>query len=110
MPAGTYRLIADGIITQSVDVTFELIWRVPGAPDVVLATWQQHFDPLGGGNFDAQPYEVTADAQAIDWVEGRGDQLVFRYSGTNSLTEMSYVPNGDGPLHNGRFPNITLPQ
>ena len=38
-----------------------------------------------------------------------GDQLVFRYSGTNSASTMSYVPNGDGPLHNGRFPNITLP-
>jgi len=109
VPAGTYKLIADGIITNSVDVTFELIWRRTGVADVALATWQQHFDPLGGGNFDAQPYEVTADAVAIDFQEGMGDQLVFRYSGQNSASTMAYVPNGDGPLHNGRFPNITLP-
>ena len=109
MPAGTYRLIADGIITNSVDVTFELIWRRTGVADTVLAMWQQHFDPIGGGNFDAQPYEVTADAIAIDFVEGMGDQLVFRYTGTNSASTMSYVPNGDGPLHAGRFPTITLP-
>jgi hypothetical protein len=107
--AGSYRLIADGIITSSVDVTFELIWRRPGRADVALATFQHHFDPLGGGNFDAQPFEATAAAPAIDYVAGAGDQLVFRYSGANSVSTMAYIPNGDGPTHNGRFPNITLP-
>ena len=110
VPAGEYRLIADGIITNPVDVTFELIWRVPGGPDVVLGTWMQHFDPLGGGNFDATPYEVTATAPAIDFEEGRGDQLIFRYTGINSVSPMSYVPNGDGPTHNGRYPHIVLPR
>jgi hypothetical protein len=109
VPAGTWKLVGDGIITNSVDVTFELLWRRPGVADVVIATWQHHFDPIGGGNFDAQPFDAMADGPAIDWEEGRGDQLVFRYTGANSLTDMSYVPNGDGPLHNGRYPNITLP-
>ena len=108
VPAGTYKLIADGIITASVDVTFELIWRRPGGTDTVLAMFQHHFDPLGGGNFDAQPFEVTAAAPAIDWLEG--DQFVFRYTGANSVSTMAYIPNGDGPSHNGRYPNITLPQ
>lgn len=108
VPAGTYKLIADGIITASVDVTFELIWRRAGVADTVLATFQHHFDPLGGGNFDAQPFEATAEAPAIEWVEG--DLFVFRYTGTNSASTMSYIPNGDGPNYNGRYPNITLPQ
>jgi hypothetical protein len=110
VPAGEYRLIADGIITNSVDVTFELIWRVPGVPDVVLATWMQHFDPLGLPTFPATPYEVTATAQAIDFEEGRGDQLIFRYTGINSASPMAYVPNGDGPEHEGRYPHIVLPR
>ena len=110
VPAGEYRLIADGIITSSVDATFELIWRAPGMADVVLATWVQHFDPLGGGNFDATPYEVTATAPAIDFVDGRGDQLIWRYTGENSLSPMAYVPNGDGPEHAGRYPQIHLPR
>jgi hypothetical protein len=109
IPAGTYKLVADGIITNPVDVTFELIWRRTGLPDVILATFNQHFEPNGGGNFDAVPYEATAQAQAVEYVEGDGGQLIFRYTGTNSISTMSYVPNGDGPTHNGRFPNITLP-
>lgn len=60
-------------------------------------------------NFDAQPFEVTADAPAVDFAEGMGDQLVFRYAGANSASSMAYIPNGDGPSTNGRFPNITLP-
>jgi hypothetical protein len=38
-----------------------------------------------------------------------GDQLVFRYTGTNSASTMAYIPNGDGPSANGRFPYILLP-
>lgn len=109
VPAGEYRLVADGIITSPVDVTFELIWRVPGAADVVLATWNQHFDPLPVG-FDAVPYETTATATAIDFEDGRGDQLIFRYTGNNSPSPMAYVPNGDGPTHMGRYPHIVLPR
>jgi len=109
VPAGTYALVADGIITASVDVTFELIWRRTGVADQTLATYSHHFDPLGGGNFDAVPFEASMAAPAIDYVAGMGDQLVFRYTGTNSASTMAYIPNGDGPTHNGRFPNITLP-
>jgi hypothetical protein len=109
VPAGTYTLVGDGIITGSVDVTWEIIWRRPGAPptDTVLATWNQHFDPRGGGDFRAQAFEQSASAQAIDFVAG--DQLVLRYNGMNGPFPMSYVPNGDGALAEGRIPNITLP-
>lgn len=107
--AGTYTLVADGIITNPVDVTFELIWRRPGSADTVLATFQQHFDPRGGGNFDAIPFEASADGPAIDYVEGMGDQFIFRYTGTNSVSSMSYIPNGDGARLNGRIPHVTLP-
>ncbi|MBE7448434.1 MAG: hypothetical protein HS111_05980 [Kofleriaceae bacterium] len=90
-----------------VDVRFEILWRRAGAgEDVTIAMWDHHFEPLPQG-FDAQAYEVTAQGQAID--QEPGDQLVFRYTGTNSTQPMAYVPNGDGALANGRIPYIVLP-
>ena len=111
VPAGEYRLIADGIITAPVDVTFEILWRRPSRtpPDIILMTFQQHFEPRGGGNFDAIPYEVTGQGAAIDFEPGMSDELILRYTGMNSVSPMGYVPNGDGDEANGRIPNLSLP-
>ena len=105
MPAGTYHFVLDCIVTAKVDVTFELVWR-HGSADTVLSTWSQHFDPLASG-YDAQPYEVDQKAPAI--ASGDGDQLVFRYSATNTSKAEAWIPNGDGKIQHGRIPNITLP-
>lgn len=91
-----------------VDVQFDVIHRRPGADDVYLATWNQHFEPLGEGNFDAQAYEVTAEIDAVD--HEPGDQLIFKYTGTGTDTPMAYIPNGDGLRANGRIPYIDLPR
>jgi hypothetical protein len=107
VPAGTYRVICDAIIIRSVDVTFTLIHR-RGGTDTELATWMHHFDPLPGGIYDAQPYEIDQDAPAIDFQDG--DEFVFRYAGANTMSSMAFIPNGDGALAKGRIPNITLPQ
>ena len=107
VPAGAYRVICDAIIIHSVDVRFELIHRRGGA-DVQLATWIQHFEPIGGGAFTAQAYELDVEAPAIDFL--RGDELVFRYAGAGSTAIMAFVPNGDGHITGGRIPNITLPR
>jgi FtsP/CotA-like multicopper oxidase with cupredoxin domain len=106
VPAGTYTVVCDAVIIRAVDVTFDLVWR-RGAIDTTLATWTQHFEPLAGGAFDAQAYEVAQDAPAIDWQDG--DQLVFRFTGANTTSAQAFIPNGDGALANGRIPNITLP-
>ena len=107
MAAGTYHVNCDAIIIRAVDVTFDLIWR-RGDTDTVLATWMQHWEPLAGGSFKAQPYEIDVEGQAIDFEPG--DELVFRYSGSNTTTSMAFIPNGDGVLAEGRIPNITLPR
>ena len=107
VPAGTYHLVLDAVIITSCDVTFDLIWR-RGGTDMELATWTAHYDPRGGGNFDAQALEYDEDAPAIDFVNG--DQLVFRYSANAASQLDAYVPNGDGVNSHGRIPNITLPQ
>ena len=106
VPSGTYHIVLDSIIIRSVDATYELIHR-RGATDTQLATWAQHWEPLPGGVYTAQAYEIDIDAPAIDCKEG--DQLVFRYKGDNTTLGMAYIPNGDGHLTNGRIPNITLP-
>ena len=108
IPAGTYKVICDAIIIRPVDVTFDLVWRNAGG-DVTLATWMEHFEPLGGGMFSAQTYELDVPVSvAVDAAEG--DQLVFRYRGMNSTAMMAFIPNGDGRVSGGRIPNITLPR
>ena len=89
------------------DVHFEMILRRAGQADVDIATWDHHFDPLGGGNFDAVAYEEDADGIAVD--QQAGDQLVFKYTGKSATRAMAYVPDGDGGEKNGRNPSITLP-
>ena len=106
VPAGTYHVECDAIITASVDVTFTLIWR-RGSTDTTLAQWTQHWVPLSGGRYDAQPYEVDMPAPAIQFQ--RGDQLVFRYAGDNTTGAEAFIPNGDGAFAHGRIPAITLP-
>jgi hypothetical protein len=100
--------VCDGVIIDPVDTTFELIWRTAGGADTVLATWTEHFDPIGGGVFDAQPCQLSAEAIAIDFAPG--DQLVYRYTGEGTALNMAYIPAGDGELVNGRIPYIDLPQ
>lgn len=106
LPAGDWVFVGDGIITQPVDVTFEIFVR--GADDGVtnIATFTHHFDPLPSG-FSAQPFDATMAAPAI--TVQPGDQLVFRYSGANTTVPMAYIPNGDGFRANGRIPFIDLP-
>ncbi|HEX2688055.1 MAG TPA: hypothetical protein VHN14_15610 [Kofleriaceae bacterium] len=107
VPAGTYHVTCDGIIIGPVDVTFTLSWR-RGPTDTSLAQWTTHWDPLPGGGYDAQAYEVDMAAPAIDWKAG--DQLVFRYAAANTATPEAFIPNGDGRLAHGRIPSIALPQ
>ena len=106
VPAGTYHFVLDCIVVAPVDVKFELAVR-HGTDSLVLATWSKHFDPLSTG-YDAQPYEVNKEAPAIEAVAG--DELVFRYTATNTKSAEAWIPNGDGKLANGRVPSITLPR
>ena len=107
VPAGNYHVIYDGIIIRTVDVQFDLVWR-RGATDTLLGTWMEHFEPLPGGVFDAQPFERDVAAPAIDFK--KGDQFIFRYTGVSSTSMQAYIPNGDGRITDGRIPNITLPK
>lgn len=107
VPAGTYHVECDAVITASIDVTFALIWR-RGTTDMTLAQWMKHWDPLVG-SFNAQAYEVDMAALAIDYQAG--DQLVFRYAGNGppNVLANAFIPNGDGRNSHGRIPAITLP-
>lgn len=109
VPAGTYKLVCDGIIIREIDVTFDLVWRhANNTPDTLLATAMQHFEPLPAGAFTARACDIDLDAPAIDFAAG--DQFIFRYTGANTTSNNGYIPNGDGALTEGRIPNITLPR
>lgn len=105
--AGEWHLVADGIVSESVDVRFELFVRRADTTEIPLAEWSTHFDRRPDGTFAAQPYEARADGPAVDVLDG--DQLIFRYTGTNSQFPMAYQPNGDGFRANGRIPFVDLP-
>ena len=108
VPAGTYHVICDAVVTASVDVNFALIWRGAGV-DTTLAAWSKHWEP-GATVHQAQAYEVDMAAPAIDFRPG--DRLVFRYTGagTTGISSEPFIPNGDGAGANGRIPSITLPR
>ena len=106
MPAGTWRLVMDSIIIEPLDAQFQILWRRDGRDDVVVAAWAHHFEPIGDGDYTPQPYEDTAEAEALDVEDG--DLLILKYSASGSDLPMAYVPNGDGAP--GRIPFIDLPQ
>jgi hypothetical protein len=105
VPAGTYHVVCDAVITDPVDVTLTLIWR-RGTTDTTLAQQMQHWEPLPTG-FRAQPNDLEMAAPAIDWKPG--DQLVFRYEGQSMKLREAFIPTGEGASVNGRKPTITLP-
>jgi hypothetical protein len=106
IPAGSWHVVMDSVILKSVDVKFELIYRTSDG-DQPIATWSNHFDPKPGVDFTAEAYELDIDGAATGFT--KGDQLIFRYSGSNSTAMSAYVPNGDGVKTKGRIPNFTLP-
>lgn len=106
VPAGTWHVVADGIVIQPVDVRFDLLRR-RGADDAVLASWTHHFEPKGGGDFSATAYEVDQAAPRLDYAPG--DALVFRFTGTGATAASAYIPNGDGARTQGRIPRLELP-
>lgn len=99
----------DSIIINACDATFDLLWRhADGTPDTVLTTFTQHFEPIGDGVYEAQPFEFDKPCDAID--AEAGDELVFRYTAAADAPAASYEPAGDGTFVNGRIPNISLPK
>lgn len=103
--AGTWTLVADGVIGEPVDVTFEVIHRVGGTENVVF-TLEQHFEPRVDEPGMATAYEETAEAERVESQEG--DELVFRFTG-ESENDMAYIPNGEGTMNGGRIPYLDLP-
>jgi hypothetical protein len=104
--AGSWNFVLDGICLESVDVTFELLLRA-GDDDTQLAAFSQHFDPIGGGAYQAQAFEHTEELARVDAADG--ERLVLRYSGEGSDLVMAWIPNGDGETTGGRIPYLDLP-
>jgi hypothetical protein len=102
--SGTWTLVADGLVSGPVTVTFDILVRRNGQ-DVMLAEWTKQLDKLPGG-YTAQPIDLTAPSNGYD--AKAGDLLIFRYRGEGG-TMMAYSPNGDGERTNGRIPFLVLP-
>jgi hypothetical protein len=95
-------------VLDSVDVTYDVLWRST-AGDVKVAEITHHFvSPSGSAQFDAVPFD--GDVAGIVAAARPGDQLVLRISaaGTNTQSVL-FIPNGDGANAHGRIPSLTLP-
>lgn len=95
-----------------VDVEYDIIWRVgegDNATDTVLASTTHTFTaPLPPANVrDAVAFETDLTGIAANATPG--DQLVLRFLVTAGPQGANFTPNGDGPMANGRYPNLTLP-
>lgn len=88
---------------------YEILWRVTGRPDTVLASTMHTFNerPAGPNQQDAIPFEADLDAPAAP--ARPGDKLVLRFSVPTGDPDGNFTPNGDGPFAKGRYPNLTLP-
>jgi hypothetical protein len=106
IPAGTWTLVADCFVLQSVDMRFEIFQRKAAGGDVPIVMWDHHFEPAA--TLSLQTYEVTGDGPQVD--ASTGDQLILRYTGTNSTQATAWFPNGEGAVLGGRIPYIDLPQ
>jgi hypothetical protein len=106
--AGTWQIVGDGIIIDSCDVTFAVLWRTT-AGDTPVATFTHHFDPAASIS-DAVLYDGTAAGIAV--TPAAGDQLVLHITAANPAagTGSLYGLNGDGAADGGRKPFLTLPQ
>jgi hypothetical protein len=105
IPAGSWNLVGDGLVLEPVDVHFEVIWRA-GQTDQTLVSFDHHFDPQPSG-FNAVAFDGTATGLAAS--AHAGDELVLRFTASNTTAQTAYLPNGDGASANGRIPSIQLP-
>lgn len=97
------------MMTKSVAVRFDIIWRTAAKTDTVLATVTHTFDanPPGPGQLNAVKFET--DLTGIAAPATPGELLVLKFNTVGGSTGAFYIPNGDGALVKGRIPNLTLP-
>nr|ACX33966.1 hypothetical protein [uncultured bacterium RM35] len=110
IPAGTWHLVGDGeLITQQVEVRFDIVWRTAAGVSTTLASVTHLFDPAPPGNpFNGVPFET--DVTGIAAPASPGDKLILRFNTIGGAPGGSYTPNGDGMLAGARVPNLTLPK
>lgn len=114
LPAGTYHLVGDGIVFESVDMRFDLVWREGGqaSAEHPIVSFTHHFDALAGDAKFTNAIAFEADAEGAAVPSTSNDLLVLRFSVTSQHPTGSnqYLPNGDGELYRGRIPSIRIPQ
>ena len=108
IPAGSWRLVGDGIVFAPVDVRFDVIRRHLPASDQLMTTFNHHFDPQADKSFNAVAFEATN--QGTMAAVQKGDLLILKFTTTAGGTNAVFVPNGDGEKTKGRIPYLEIPQ
>jgi hypothetical protein len=98
---------------NKVRVRFEVRTRRASATDdsadQVLVGVENIFVRDAANPLNAILFEASADGIASD--AGAGDKLVLRMSALVNDSDAGgfYIPNADGPYHQGRIPHLQLP-
>ena len=104
--AGVWHLVGDGIVFDSADLRYDVLWR-SAAGDTTLVSFAHHFDPLPPPDqFDAVPFEASAPGKVAP--ARAGDQLVLRFTAESGSANVAFIPNGDGAHAHGRIPSLQL--
>ena len=117
IPAGTWHLVGDGILTGSgvtnITVGFEVRLRPQGAVaeerDTILLSTQNTFqrDPDPQRAFAPVLFETTVAGLAA--AAAPGDRLVWRIHALRGDSGAMYIPNGDGD-RKGQYPGARIPR
>lgn len=117
IPAGPWGIVGDGMVlgngVNKVRVRFEVRTRRASATDdsadQVLVGVENIFVRDAANPLNAILFEASADGIASD--AGAGDKLVLRMSALVNDSDAGgfYIPNADGPYHQGRIPHLQLP-
>lgn len=116
IPAGVWRLSADGIIAgataQVITVRFEVRLRAAGADggaaDVVVVSFQNRFVRSLENRFAAVRFSASAPAPEVR--ARAGDLLVLHATALEGDPGASYIFNGEGANSGGEIPRLDLPQ
>lgn len=115
VPAGTWRIVGDGLvagpIAVSATVRFDLLLRGPSDPGGGLRflSFQNRFvrDPSPERKFSAVRYSASAEGPRLE--VNPGDRLVLRVTSVDAEGSASFIVNGDGKLTGGEIPRLDLP-
>ena len=105
MPAGSYHLVGDGVLSAQPLVRFDVLWRHAGAADQTIVSFTHQY-PAG----NTAQYEESKSAP--EFAAATGDLLVFKVTTLDGMpaADAEYIPIAEHkPTPTARFLTLDSP-